>query len=330
MDSSSGELTFEWEAQGVRNPSFLDLHPHQNFLYAVNEVQMFAGEAGGGVSAFSVDPASGALTWLNAYPSRGKDPCYITVEGTGRFALVANYSSGTVAMLPIQTDGHLGPASDVIQHSGSSVDPERQKEPYAHCIRPDPTNRFAIATDLGADKLLIYRMDLENGKLNKHAEVKVQPGAGPRHLIFHRNGRYMYVLNELNSTLIAYRYDSAAGGLEELQTISTLPQGYTGRNLCADLHICGKYLYASNRGHDSIVCFFIEADTGKLVYRNHTSSEGKEPRNFAIDPGGAFLLVANQNSNNIVTFKIDAESGQLSLTGHTVDVPMPVCVRFAV
>jgi len=330
MDPASGEFTFEWEAKGVLNPSFLDLHPHRNLLYAVNEVGMFAGEEGGGVSAFSVDPVSGELKLLNSYSSRGKDPCYISIEQTGRFALVANYSSGRVAMLPIQTDGRLGPASDVVQQSGSSVDPERQDNPHAHCIRPDPTNRFAIVTDLGADKLLIYHMDLENGKLNKHAEVKVKPGAGPRHLIFHSNGRYMYLLNELNSTVIVYRYDGDAGSLEEVQTISTLPGGYKGRNLCADLHICGNYLYASNRGHDSIVCFFIDENTGKLIYRNHTSTEGKEPRNFAIAPGGDFLLVANQNTHNIVTFRIDAKSGQLSMVGHGVDISMPVCVKFAV
>lgn len=330
MDSASGELTFEWEARDVLNPSFLDLHPHRNLLYAVNEVGTFSGEEGGGVSAFSVDPASGELKLLNAYSSRGKDPCYISIEQTGRFALVANYSSGRVAMLPIQADGRLGPASDVVQQFGSSVDPERQAEPHAHCIRPDPTNRFAIATDLGADKLLIYQMDQENGKLNKHAEVKVQPGAGPRHLIFHSNGKYMYLLNELNSTVIVYRYHSDAGSFEEIQTITTLPQDYKGRNLCADLHICGNYLYASNRGHDSLVCFFIDENTGKLLYRNHTSTAGKEPRNFAIDPGGNFLLVANQNTHNIVTFRIDAKSGQLTMIGHGVDVSMPVCLKFAV
>ena len=329
MDLGSGKLTFAWEAKGVLNPSFLDLHPHKNFLYAVNEVGSFAGEEGGGVSAFAVEPESGELTLLNAYSSHGKDPCYISIEQTGRFALVANYNSGTVAMLPIQSDGQLGPATDVVQHSGSGVDPQRQTHPHAHCIQPDPTNRFVIATDLGADKLFIYRMDLENGKLNKHAEVNVQPGAGPRHVTFHPNGQYMYLLNELNATVIAYRYHST-GNLEEIQTITTLPENYKGENLCADLHIHGKYLYASNRGHDSIVCFFIDENTGQLVHRKHISTEGKEPCNFAIDPSGTFLLAANQNTHNIITFRIDAESGQLSGTGHQVDVPMPVCVKFAV
>lgn len=330
MDPSTGQLSFEREVKGVRNPSYLEFHPEKKFLYAINEVQSFAGEEAGGVSAFVIDPTSGEVTLLNASSSRGRDPCYISIEQTGRFALVANYSSGNVSMLPIRPDGQLGPATDVVQHSGSSVDPERQREPYAHCIRPDPTNRFAIAADLGADKLMIYRMDLENGKLNEHAEVKVRPGTGPRHLIFHRNGKYMYVLNELNSTVIVYRYHSDAGSFEEIQTITTLPQGYKGRNLCADLHICGNYLYASNRGHDSLVCFFIDENTGKLICRSHTSTGGKEPRNFAIDPSGDFLLVANQNTHNIVTFRMDAESGQLSMTGHGVNVSMPVCVKFAI
>lgn len=328
LDSSSGELTFEWEAKGVLNPSFLDLHPHQNFLYAVNEVQMFAGEEAGGVSAFSVNPVSGELNLLNAHSSRGKDPCYISIEQTGRFALVANYSSGTVAMLPIQPDGRLGPASDVVQHSGSSVDPGRQTNPYAHCIRPDPTNRFVIATDLGADKLLIYRMDLENGKLNKHAEVKVQPGAGPRHVIFHRNGQYMYLINELNSTLIVYRYDRDAGSLEELQTVSTLPQGYTGRNLCADLHICRNYLYVSNRKHDSIAWYLLDENTGRLSYKGEIPSGGKGPRSFVIDPGDSFLLAAHEQSDNIVIFKIEAETGKPIKTGYELKISQPVCVRF--
>jgi 6-phosphogluconolactonase len=328
MDSSSGELSLEWEAKGILNPSFLDLHPQRNFLYAVNEVRSFAGEEGGGVSALSLDPESGELHLLNAYSSGGKDPCYISIEQTGQFALVANYTTGTVAMLPIQPDGQLGPATDVVRHSGSSVDPKRQTEPYAHCIRPDPTNRFAIATDLGADKLLIYRLDLENGRLIKHDEVKVQPGAGPRHIIFHPNGRFMYLINELNSTLIVYLYDSDAGRLEEIQTITTLPEGYKDENLCADLHICGSYLYASNRKHDSLAWYRIDKDTGRLTYESEIPSGGKEPRGFVIDPSGTFLLAAHERSDNVVVFRIDPATGALSRTGYEVKLSQPVCVRF--
>lgn len=329
MDSSSGELTFDRTMEGVLNPSFLDLHPGQTILYAVNEVQDFAGEKGGGVSALSLD--SGASGVLNQQPSHGTDPCHISVEQTGRFALVANYSSGSAAMFPIQADGRLGSATEIVQHSGSSVHPERQSGPHAHCILPDPTNRFAIAVDLGLDKFLVYEMDLERGKLSKHDEVAVKAGAGPRHLTFHPNGKFAYLINELNSTLIGYRYHSATGAFEDLQTVPTLPADFTGENLCAAIKVSpnGKFLYASNRGHDSIVCFHIDENTGILTYRNHASTGGKEPRDFAIDPSGNFLLAANQKSHTIITFKIDGESGELSKTGHDVAVSMPVCLKFS-
>jgi 6-phosphogluconolactonase len=329
MDPLSGDLFFESMVKGIINPSFLEVHPQRSFIYAVNEVQRFDNQPTGGVSSFSID--SEGLNFLNHHSSYGQDPCYISVEQTGRFAFVANYTSGSVAMFPIQADGGLGPASDVVQHSGSSMHPERQTGPHAHCIFPDPTNRFAIAVDLGLDKLLIYKLDLEHGKLNEHAEVKVQPGAGPRHLTFHPNSQYAYLINELNSTLTSYSYLSDSATFEELQTVPTLPQEFTGRNLCADMHVSpdGKYLYASNRGHDSIVCFLIDEKTGQLIYQNHTLTEGKEPRNFAIDLSGAFLFAANQNTNNIVTFRIDPVTGQLFKTEHEVEVSMPVCVKFA-
>jgi 6-phosphogluconolactonase len=331
MDPSSGKLMLEGVVKGVRNPSFLEINPRTDFLYAVNEVGSFDDQPGGGVSAFSINLTSGEFSLLNEQSSHGKDPCYISIEQTGRFALVANYTSGNIAMFPIQTDGRLDPVTQVIQHAGSSVHPERQTGPHAHCILPDPPNRFAIAMDLGLDKLLIYKMDLENGRLHKQAEVKIQAGAGPRHLTFHPNGQYAYLINELNSTLISYRYHSQTGTFEELQTVPTLPQDFKGRNLCADVHVSpdGKHLYASNRGHDSIALFLIDENNGKLTYQNHTSTEGGEPRNFAIDPSGAFLLAANQQTNNIVTFKIDSATGQLFYTGQEVEVSMPVCVKFS-
>jgi len=328
MDSFSGELTFVWEAKGILNPSYLEIHPQRRFLYTVNEVQSFAGQEGGGVSALSIDLGTGELNLLNAYSSQGKDPCYISIEQSGRFALVANYSGSNVAMLPIQRDGQLGPATDVVQHSGSSVHPERQTAPFVHSILPDPTNRFAVAADLGADKLLVYEMDLETGKLKQHFEVNVRPGAGPRHSIFHPNGQYLYLINELNSTLIVYRYDSNAGGLEEIQTISTLPPDFHGENLCADLHIHEKYLYASNRKHDTIAWYFIDEGTGQLSYQGEVPSGGKEPRGFAIDPSGNFLLAAHERSDNLVTFQIDPPTGKPIQTGQEVRLSSPVCVKF--
>jgi len=326
MDSNSGQLTFDRVIPNVTNPSFLAFHPHQNFLYCVNEVQSFNGQASGGVSAFSM----GEIEFLNKELSQGEDPCYISIEQTGRFALIANYTSGSVAMLPIQSNGTLGAATEMIQHVGSSVHPERQTGPHAHCILPDPTNGFAIAVDLGMDKLILYRMDLEQGKLNFHAEVKVHAGAGPRHLTFHPRREFAYLINELDSTIIAYRYHSEIGTFEELQIVSALPQDFKDENLCADIHVSpdGKYLYASNRGHDSIVCFQIDQNIGRLTYVSHTSTGGREPRNFAIDPSGTFLLVANQKTDNIVTFKIDAATGQLVKTGHQVELSMPVCIKF--
>ena len=329
LNPSSGELTFVQAVKDIINPSYLAIHPRQGFLYAVNEVQKHRDQNGGGVSAFSVN--SDEIRLLDDQHSNGSDPCYVSVERTGRFALIANYTSGSVAMFPIQSDGSLGPASDIIQHAGSSVHPDRQAGPHAHCILPDPTNRFAMAVDLGLDKLLVYQMDLEAGKLFKHAEIDVQPGAGPRHLTFHPNGLYAFLINELNATVISYRYDSKRGAFEELQTVPALPEGFQGENLCADIHVSpdGKFLFASNRGHDSIVCFRIDETTGRLTYQNHTSTGGREPRNFALDPSGNFLLVANQKTDNIVTFRIDPENGHLTRTGHEVDVSMPVCLKFA-
>jgi 6-phosphogluconolactonase len=317
--------------QGLVNPSYLAVHPRLNTLYAVHEKGTFAGQPGGGVIALSFDPAHDGLRVLNKQSSGGEAPCFISGERTGRFALVANYISGSVAMLPILPDGTLAPASDVIEHSGSSIHPNRQDKPYAHCILPDPENRHALAVDLGIDKILIYRMDLEAGRLHPHAEVKVAEGSGPRHLVFHPDGRYAYVVCELNSTVLGFHYETENGILEQFQTIGTLPRGYDGKNSLADVHITpdGKYLYASNRGHDSLASFVIDSESGELTVLDHIPCGGNEPRGFEIAPGGKFLLAANQNSNNIVTFLIDPARGQLSRTGDEVEVSMPVCIKFA-
>lgn len=330
MDSS-GRLTLESVLRGLVNPSYLAVHPQSGHLYAVSEKGTFEGDPNGGVVALSVDSQTGKTGLLNKQSSGGEDPCYISIERTGRFALVANYSSGSVAMLPILPEGTLSPASQVVRHSGSSTHPERQDKPYAHCILPDPANRFALAVDLGIDKILLYRMDLEAGRLHQHMQVKVPEGSGPRHLIFHPNGWYAYVVCELNSSLLGFRYESETGNLEQIVSIGTLPRGYDGKNSCADLHITpdGKYLYASNRGHDSIACFSIDSQSGKLTVLDHIPCGGREPRGFEIAPNGKFLLAANQNSNNIVTFLIDPARGQLSRTGDEVEVPMPVCIKFA-
>ena len=331
MDSNSGQLSLVNVIKGVVNPSFLAVHPNQNFLYAVTEVDNLDGQARGSLSAFSIDPNSGALALLNSQPSHGAHPCYVSVEHTGRFALVANYTSGSVAMFPIQADGTLGEASDVVQHSGSSLHPTRQTGPHAHYIYPDPTNRFAVAVDLGIDKILTYRMDLEKGRLQLDGETAVHAGAGPRQLAFHPNGTFAYLINELDATVIAYRYHKEVGSFEQLQILPALPNDFTSENLCADIHVTpnGNFLYASNRGHQSIVAFQIDQNTGLLTYLNHASTGGREPRNFAIDPVGNFLLAANQKTDTIVTFRIDTANGQLLKTGYQVEVSMPVCIKFA-
>jgi len=234
-------------------------------------------------------------------------------------------------MLPIQPDGRLEPTSDVVQHSGYSVHPERQTGPHPHCIIPDPNNQFAIAVDLGLDKLLVYRMDLASGRLHQHSEVKVEPGAGPRHLIFNSSGRYAYLLNELNSTINVYRYRAEAGSFTKIQTIATLPQNFSGENFCGDIHLSPSedHLYISNRGHNSLVCFSVDTDSGELTYQSHVPSHGHYPRIFAIDPSGHFMVVAHQRSNNVVVLQIDSETGDLSYAGYEVKLSMPVHVKFA-
>jgi len=331
MDPSSGALGFASKAAEVDNPSFLALHPHKPYLYAVTEVGESAGRPSGVVTAFAADAKTGELTFLNEQPSHGPGPCYLSVDKTGTFVLVANYGGGSLAVLPIQDDGQLGSATDFVQHRGSSVDPRRQRTPHAHCIILDPSNRYAFAVDLGLDKIMIYELDLNHGKLTPNREpwVQVKAGAGPRHLTFHPNGTYAYVLNELDSTLTAFTYDDTRGTLREAQTISTLPEGFKGTNHCADLHVSpsGRFVYGSNRGHDSIVVFAVDEDTGELTYVDHEPTQGREPRSFVIDPHGTFLLAANQHSDTIVTFRVDQQTGRLISTGRVAEVPTPVCLK---
>ncbi len=254
------------------------------------------------------------------------------VDRTGRFVLVANYTGGNVSVFAVRRDGRLSSATDVVQHHGSSVNKEHQGGPHAHCLILDHANRYAFAADLGLDKVLIYRFDARAGKLTPGKEpwAQLKPGAGPRHFTFHPNGRYAYVINELDSTLTAFSYDAVNGTLHSMQTVSALPKDFSGNNDCADLHVSpsGKFLYGSNRGHNSVVVFAINESTGKLTYLEHTATQGKTPRNFAVDPTGRFLLVANQESDTVVTLRIDRVTGRLKPTGHVAEVPTPVCLKF--
>lgn len=333
LDPASGRLSLATTAAGLTNPSFLALSPDRRFLYAVNEVSEDGGEPGGAVSAFAVDAETGTLTRLNHQSTRGAGPCHLSVDATGRFVLVANYSGGSVAMLPIDDDGSLRPASDFHQHTGSSVNERRQKEPHGHSITLTPDNRFALACDLGLDKVLVYRLDRETGKLvpNSPPAASTHPGAGPRHLDIHPSGRFVYVINELDSTMTAFRYDSTGGTLTEIHHLTTLPEDYDGTSYCADVHVApsGRFVYGSNRGHDSIVIFAIDQDSGRLTLVGHEPTRGSTPRNFALDPTGTYLFAANQSSDTIVVFRIDQSTGQLTATGDVVETPSPVCLKIA-
>lgn len=332
LDLTSGELKHAATTKGVKDPSFLALAPNRRNLYAVNEVEDFGGKKSGALSSFAIDQRTGILKLLNQQPSLGGAPCYVVVDRGGRFVLVANYSGGNVAVLPIRSDGSLGEATDLKQDLGSSIDAERQEGPHAHCIVLDPGNRFAYGCDLGTDKVMIYRFDARRGKLipGRTPWVQLKPGAGPRHITFRPDGKFAYVINEMHATVTAFAHDRVRGTLKEVQTIPTLPADFTGENTSADIHVSpdGRFLYCSNRGHDSIAAFQIDPRNGKLTFIAHQSGGGKAPRNFAIDPTGAFVLVANQKSDNIVTFRRDVKTGRLNATGHVTEVPSPVCLKF--
>jgi 6-phosphogluconolactonase len=299
-------------------------------LYSINRLGKSAGKPSGAVTAFAIDPSSGKLTLLNQQSSGGEGPCHLVVDPTGRCVVVANYSSGSAACLPIEPDGRLGKLSCLVEHSGSSVNPKRQQGPHAHGVTLDAANRFAFVADLGLDKIMVYRFDAAGGKLtaNDPAYVSAPAGAGPRHFVFHPIGRYAYAVNELDSTMTAFSYDARRGVLRVLETLSTLPAGFRGDNTCAEIqaHPSGKFVYGSNRGHDSIAIFAIDARTGKLRPVGHELTRGKTPRNFAIDPSGRYLLAANEQSGDIVVFRIDAGTGKLCVTGSTQKVPAPMCI----
>ena len=331
MDPQTGALD-RMSSFKSTNPSFLAIDRSKRFLYAVNEVGEYAGKPGGGVSAFAIDRGgSTRLRFLNEQASEGADPCHLSIDRKGKTLLVANYTGGSISALPIRSDGTLGRAVDVKQHVGSSIK-EQQKSAHAHCIIFDRSERYALAADLGIDKVMIYRFDPASGKLTqgKQPWAELQAGAGPRHLTFHPNGKYVYVINELDSTMTALKYNPVNGTLDVIDTVSTLPSDFSGTSYCADVHVSrsGKFLYGSNRGHNSIVVFQIDQNTGKLKQLEHVSTEGNWPRNFVIDPSGKFLLVANQRSDNIVVFNIDANTGHLKNSGHSAEIPVPVCLKF--
>jgi len=334
LNLATGALTPPELAAETQSPSFLAVHPRRTYLYAVNEVRTFQGKPGGSVSGFAVDRKTGRLTALNQQSSRGGGPAHLVVDREGRNVLVANYGGGSVAVLPISSDGMLKPASAFVQHEGSSVHPRRQTRPHAHSINVDPSTRFAYAADLGLDKILIYRFNPDAGSLTAATPpfAAVKPGSGPRHFAFHPEGRFAYVINEILLTVTAFRHDNESGALAEVQTISTLPPGQEPQEGFStaevQVHPSGRFLYGSNRGHDTIVVFSIDQETGRLTYVQNESTQGSAPRGFGIDPTGTYLLAGNQRSDSVVVFRIDQQTGRLSPTDHRLELGSPVSVKF--
>lgn len=351
LDRASGALTHVATTPGVENPSYLTVDPTRRFLYAVNGSPSIDGQPGGAVSAFAINSGTGHLTFLNRQMTTGQGPCHLTIDRAGRFVLATSYHAGNVVVFPVRPDGGLAEASDLVQHHGSSVHPERQDRPHPHSVNLDHAERFALVCDLGLDRVFVYRFDHERGKLipNDPPWVAAEPGAGPRHLAFHPNGRYVFVINEIGSSLSSFRYDADRGVLSPLETVPTIPADFVGTaftpdiqvgpaasrppvvgtNFAADVHVApsGRFVYGSNRGHDSIVVYAFDNVTERLTCVGYEPSGGHVPRTFAIDPTGTLLLAANQGSDSIVSFRVDPASGRLAPTGHVAATPTPTCVR---
>jgi 6-phosphogluconolactonase len=334
LNLATGKLSAPELAAPAPNPSFVAIAPNHQFLYAVSEVGSFGGKKSGAVAAFAINGATGKLKLLNQQASGGDGPCHVSVDHTGKDVLVANYGGGSCAVLPIQPDGQLASASTFIQHRGSSANPQRQEGPHAHGAYLDPRNRFAFVPDLGLDKVMIYKFDPKQGSLiaNDPPSAALAPGSGPRHMAFDAKGRFAYVINEMLCTITAFQYDTDRGSLTEIQTVSTLPTGHTllpnYSTAEIEIHPSGKFLYGSNRGHDTLAAYAINTSTGKLTLIQHESSQGKTPRGFGIDPSGRYLIAGNQDSNNVAVYRIDLSSGRLTATGQNLEVGAPVCVRF--
>ncbi len=332
IDAERGGQLEQSVAAECANPSFLALSPDRRKIVAVNELEQYEGKASGAVTLFVRDEATGALSKPSQRASLGGAPCYVSIDTRGRYALVANYLGGNVAVFPIAADGTLGASSAMMQHVGHGADTTRQEGPHAHCIMLDPFNRFAFVADLGIDRIKAYEFDAERGKLTAVSgnDVVLPAGTGPRHLAFSPDGRTLYVTGELSSTLTALDYDASTGILRPRQELSMRPSGATGANVPADVHVhpTGRYVYASNRGDNTIAVFHVERGSGRLSLIQSVPTEGDWPRNFAVDPAGRLLLVAHQRSNSIVAFSVDPQTGQLTPTGARLELPAPVCLRF--
>lgn len=330
FDPASGRLTAPKLAAAASEPSFLAIAPSRRFLYAVNEFDRFHDQPTGALTAFSIDSATGELALLNQVPSRDSGPAFITLDRSGGYLLVANYTLGSVAVFPVLPDGRIGESSALVRHQGSSVNPERQAGPHAHAMVMSLDNRFAIVADLGLDQLLVYPFDASRGTLGQPHTIQAEPGVGPRHLVFAASGKMVYVINELSSTVTIYSYHSSDGAMAPVQTVSLLPTPFAGESAAAEVVLgpSGRFLYGSNRGDDSIAVFGVNPKTGTLTVIQHVPTGGKTPRSFAVDPSGEWLLAANQDSNSVVTFRINKESGRLTSAGQSIQVNSPAMVDF--
>jgi 6-phosphogluconolactonase len=331
FDSETGTLTSPAFIQQSDAPSFFAIHPDGKHLYTCNSLDTYEGKPGGTLSAYAIDPKTGRLTLLNRKPT-GANPCHLSLDRTGRFVLDADYNGASICVYGIETNGSLGNRTAFVRHTGRSIHPERQAGPHPHSILVSPDNHYALVTDLGADKVYVYRFDDSRGTLvpNQPEAVSLSPGSGPRHLKFHPGGKWVYVLNELSNTVAAFRWNSGEGTLKQFQTASIVPADFKGSSTAGEIqvHPNGKFLYASNRGHDSIAMFRIDADTGQLTALGHVSTQGKMPRYFGLDPSGNWILLCNHDSDNVVVYRVDQETGLLRSMGEPVKVPNPFCAQF--
>lgn len=331
FDRTTGKLTELQTVSGKESPSFLEVHPNGKYLYAVYREGMTKEDKNGTVIAYSIDQATGKLTKINEQSSEGSGPCHVSLDSKGRFAYVSNYGGGNLAVYPVNKDGSLDKPSDVVQHEGGSVNQNRQTAPHMHSIIPTRNGKFIYASDLGIDKIMIYKVNHKTGKLSAAQSpfIESTPGSGPRHFALHPGGNLAFSAEELSSTIASFKVNKSTGALKQVARVNMLPDDFNGNNSAADIHVSpdGKFVYASNRGHDSLVIYAIDPDSGKLTFAGHEGTRGEHPRNFCIDNKGAYIFVANRDNDNVVVFKRDTASGKLTYTGEEASIPAAVCIQ---
>lgn len=332
LDPATGAFSAVELAAEARNPTFLTLHPNGRVLYSLDESNQANGQSGGATKAFTFELATGKLTALNAESSGGLGGCHLATDRAGRLLLLASYNGGDITAFPLDTSGRIKPRSGSVNQIGRlGPNAARQDKPHPHSITISPDDRFGYVCDLGLDKIFSYKLDPAAATVSASAETATEPGAGPRHSKFSADGRFFYVINELNSTLAVFACTPETGALAPVQTLSTLPPGFLGTNICAEIRLSpdGRFVYGSNRGHDSIAVFSRNPTDGTLTPVEIVSCGGQHPRNFNLSPDGRWLVCANRDTNNLVSFRIDAATGRLTPSGHTASLPSPVCVLFA-